>query len=939
MQSLKEVTAKLENDDDDGSLSVATTTVDDEEINDLAVGEVNHIDDDQNNDELPLWYYQRQKSQQQHHQNRSTDTNIPYCTTSIMGKVVLNSSTSVWTPASTTTSATAAAASINTVTGNQVLSTAALPSSTSTTNTTNSRDEILAAEVAVAAADNDGDAVREDEGDTSMMSNQNRNESPVLPQHTWYNQTIYIVVCGYSDGQVRVSEATTNAMIVDKSTTASTTNDTTFNTPTSSSTNASVLDDASRGSDIGWYVTTNPEKNSPIVSVSIDATGTVMTAIDTNGNCTIWTIKYSIQYEPEAQAQSPNQASSAQPPLPTSPKATATSAATSTSGNLLSKLFWRNTTSTTTPTTTTTTSEDTSTSTSHMVISRKRMVPTLTMVDVKVTRIQPYQDAIYGTPTGICLDPQFVTNFRFIVIFASGKIVVTSRNWMRRYEEHTILPYFNSVLPKETYIGIESIVWRSSIIAFADCSGISLYDMQSFKPIARVDRPIGAQPSLYSFLNPSTHNTDHDSNTSPDKILNRDENAVEPVARIKPHLYFETCRSLLVAWGDCLMTLSISDVTATVAEQQAAGLGTSSTSSARDGPTTSSNSISAVRKRTVACTMAWALDGIVAADVVPIDERHIAILGYVLGEDDEDELGDPHTAENSGSDANQRIITNLYEMELQIVDRTNGSISYSDLLQLQQPIGSPFTLQVKPNYNQYCRLLSSFAVPRMDDTLELKEEKGDTAADMVLNAPKFVDSHLRWSLNMVSFPASMSDENNHEVDIDDNGSVDSDEYDFLIRSTKHAKTESSVNSTVPPPTLIIVSNIDMVQARVRDVDDAIHFALEHHRPALALFWALKYRTRQLRRYTMDELINVYLRSLLRITAVNVSPIGKRSKQQTSALGTRKLSLRRMTLAAQSLPILLGGNVTMWKKWIIALEKIPGALFVVRKYIPVRGQSE
>ena len=121
----------------------------------------------------------------------------------------------------------------------------------------------------------------------------------------------------------------------------------------------------------------------------------------------------------------------------------------------------------------------------------------------------------------------------------------------------------------------------------------------------------------------------------------------------------------------------------------------------------------------------------------------------------------------------------------------------------------------------------SFAVPRMDDLLELKEERGDQVVDMLPSAPKYIDSHLRWSLNMVSFPTSMSDEqNNIENVMDDTDSVDSDEYGFLVNASKSAQPESSENGTVIPPTLLIVSDIDMVLARVRDVDDAIHFALE-----------------------------------------------------------------------------------------------------------------
>ena len=313
----------------------------------------------------------------------------------------------------------------------------------------------------------------------------------------------------------------------------------------------------------------------------------------------------------------------------------------------------------------------------------------------------------------------------------------------------------------------------------------------------------------------------------------------------------------------------------------------------------------------------------------------VAVLGYVLGDNNEEnETGKTQIFEG----INPRTIVDPYEMELQILGRTNGFIVYSDLLQLHRPDLSLSSLQVKPVYNQNCRLLSTFAVPRMDDVLELKEERGNHVADMIL-VPKFLDSHCRWSLNMVSFPTSISDQlAGNEVmkcEVDDADSVDSDEYDFIANAARNTKSESSINANASPPTLLVVSDVDIVVARVRDVDDAVHFALEHRRPALALFWAFKYGTKQVRRYTINDLIHIYLRSLLRITAASTLSV----LEQNNVKRTKKLSLRRMTLAAQSLPILLGGNVTMWKTWITALEKIPGALFVVRKYIPVRGQYE
>jgi hypothetical protein len=49
-------------------------------------------------------------------------------------------------------------------------------------------------------------------------------------------------------------------------------------------------------------------------------------------------------------------------------------------------------------------------------------------------------------------------------------------------------------------------------------------------------------------------------------------------------------------------------------------------------------------------------------------------------------------------------------------------------------------------------------------------------------------------------------------------------------------------------------------------------------------------------------------------------------------------LRRMKLAAEAMPILLGGDVDLWCRWIKEMEQIPGALFIARGALPVRGTS-
>jgi len=50
---------------------------------------------------------------------------------------------------------------------------------------------------------------------------------------------------------------------------------------------------------------------------------------------------------------------------------------------------------------------------------------------------------------------------------------------------------------------------------------------------------------------------------------------------------------------------------------------------------------------------------------------------------------------------------------------------------------------------------------------------------------------------------------------------------------------------------------------------------------------------------------------------------------------RPLSFSRLKIAAETLPILLGGDPRMWQRWIFMFCRIPGGVFVIREKIPVR----
>jgi len=424
--------------------------------------------------------------------------------------------------------------------------------------------------------------------------------------------------------------------------------------------------------------------------------------------------------------------------------------------------------------------------------------------------------------------------------------------------------------------------------------------METSTRIAHVDRPAGARAALYP-----------------------------TISSLRPTLLFETSENLLCAWGDCLMTLSVKErlvrsdnIDSPVPEDQAAA----------EGSNGALQETQVVKRRTVQCTMAWELD-CVACSVVPLDENHVAVLGLVPMMDDED---NPHEA-----------ISN--DLEMHVMSREKGTVIYADTLPLIQSrkhkgkdSAAGFTL------------LSSYALPRMEDTIEAKEEKflnDDDVDDQDIDfqmtlfstakAEPFKDPHTKWSLRQLHFeedadkshpqePNNGSNEQEEDVVLDDDAkSVDSDDYSFVLRPSKPAQETSAPSSSAFPPLMVVVSPSDAVLVGSREVDDAVSHALSAKKYGLALRRALTYK-RQLREYDINELIDEYLRALLRMNKVDSGD---------NEEGGKSLSVRRVNLASQAMPMLLGGNILMWERWIAEFSKIPGGLFVFREQLPVRGKFE
>ena len=156
---------------------------------------------------------------------------------------------------------------------------------------------------------------------------------------------------------------------------------------------------------------------------------------------------------------------------------------------------------------------------------------------------------------------------------------------------------------------------------------------------------------------------------------------------------------------------------------------------------------------------------------------------------------------------------------------------------------------------------------------------------------------------------------------------DSDDYSFVLRPLPEAEVQQSQVEAVPP-LMVITSGSDVVVARMASVDDAVAHALSTGKSALALRRALRHR-RELRRFEPSDIVNHYLSSILRLPDAD--------HQDDTAEAPHELSLRRLKLAVDAMPIILGGHIDLWERWARQFEAIPGGLLMLRERIPVRGE--
>jgi hypothetical protein len=336
-------------------------------------------------------------------------------------------------------------------------------------------------------------------------------------------------------------------------------------------------------------------------------------------------------------------------------------------------------------------------------------------------------------------------------------------------------------------------------------------------------------------------------------------------------------------------------------------------------------------RMTVRCEMAWEMD-CVGCGVQPIDNEFVAVLG-LSSFGSHDDLEDEEEKDLNVSDP-----MGQYLVELQIIKRSDGSMVSSDVLPLAV---NDLSKTTKPSTKDFV-LSSSFCTPRMEDTVEADGEdavvEGSTEVDIqniIMNTmvssikeeqPKnvFTDQHMRWNLDAYRraiFDDYYQDDAEEESCASSACSEDSDDYTFLFRPNKTTPCSTKMLTNIP--TMIVRSRDDLVLAQFRDVDDAIDHAQLTMKYGLVLRYGLNHR-QMLRRHSLDAIIEDYLNAVL-------NP----SETLEDYESPRLLSIRRMNIAAKAAPILIGGNIRSWERWVNEFSMIPGGLLVLRPHVPVR----
>lgn len=207
----------------------------------------------------------------------------------------------------------------------------------------------------------------------------------------------------------------------------------------------------------------------PVVDITFDSTGTVLTAIDSQGAVATWEMKYSVTLQQQQEQQLPQDQESM------TPTATANSSATiqdtNGNGNMFSSLMSALTGMPPPPNEGTESQPQPDGNRPSLSLT-----PRLTASVVHVSRIT--YPSTWSSPTCLTADPanRKKREKSFIAGFQDGRLVLTRRGGLFQRRNDTVVYHGtpDSSSQAGNYRGIECITWRGSFVAWADARYVSL---------------------------------------------------------------------------------------------------------------------------------------------------------------------------------------------------------------------------------------------------------------------------------------------------------------------------------------------------------------------------------------------------------------------------------------------------------------------------------
>ena len=305
--------------------------------------------------------------------------------------------------------------------------------------------------------------------------------------------------------------------------------------------------------------------------------------------------------------------------------------------------------------------------------------------------------------------------------------------------------------------GILALAWRGTKVAWADHAGIGIVDLSGGNNWKGGNNGlVGLGGAGRGGNNNNNNNNNNNSNNNNNNNITRIARIDRPagartslyptISKLKPSLVFETSEDLLVAWGDCVMSVSLfgKKKVVVVGDDCNNDNGNNNINSDDDDIIKSnhgSNNIISggnnngrlgMETGGAEVTMAWQTDCI-ACGVIPIDRDRIAVLGLVPLSNDE-------VCDNDNTDSHGGLTPTGYTrggrniVDLQIIERIDGSLASSDALPLLNGIArmgcvggdrggnnkDTVTTGIDDATEYY--ILSSHVIPRMDDQIEILAE-------------------------------------------------------------------------------------------------------------------------------------------------------------------------------------------------------------------------